>query len=105
MLEYKLRSQGKQLIKIDKWYPSSQLCRVCGYNNAETKNLSVREWDCSKCGSHHNRDKNAAINIREEAKRSLEEVTSKDTVGCTGICACGESVRRDSSSELQRCSR
>ena len=98
MLEYKLMSQGKQLIKIDKWYPSSQLCRVCRYNNAETKNLSVREWDCPKCGSHHNRDKNAAINIREE-------VTSKDTVGRTGIYACGESVRRDSSLELQRCSR
>ncbi len=80
MLEYKLRSQGKQLIKIDKWYPSSQLCHVCGY-------------------------KNAVINIREEAKRSLAKVTSKDTVGRTGIYACGESVRRDSSSELRRCSR
>ena len=69
MLEYKLAWQGKQLIKIDKWYPSSQLCHVCGYQNDETKDLSVREWDCPKCGSHHNRDKNAAINIREEARR------------------------------------
>ena len=69
MLEYKLAWQGKKLIKIDKWYPSSQLCHVCGYQNHETKDLSVREWDCPKCGSHHNRDKNAAINIREEARR------------------------------------
>ena len=69
MLEYKLAWQGKQLIKIDKWYPSSQLCHVCGYQNNNTKDLSVREWDCPKCGSHHNRDKNAAINIREEARR------------------------------------
>ena len=69
MLEYKLAWQGKQLIKTDKWYPSSQLCHVCGYQNHETKDLSVREWDCPKCGSHHNRDKNAAINIREEARR------------------------------------
>lgn len=61
--------EGKQLIKIDKWYPSSQLCHVCGYQNSNTKDLSVREWDCPKCGSHHNRDKNAAINIREEARR------------------------------------
>lgn len=69
MLEYKLAWQGKQLIKIDTWYPSSQLCHVCGYQNSNTKDLSVREWDCPKCGSHHNRDKNAAINIREEARR------------------------------------
>jgi len=69
ILEYKLTWQGKQLIKIDKWYPSSQLCHVCGYRNNETKDLSIRKWDCPNCGSHHNRDKNAAINIREEAKR------------------------------------
>ena len=69
ILEYKLAWQGKQLVKIDKWYPSSQLCHVCGYQNNETKDLSVREWDCPKCGSRHNRDKNAAINIREKARR------------------------------------
>lgn len=69
MLSYKLAWQGKQLVKIDKWYPSSQICHVCGCQNSETKNLSVREWICPKCGSHHDRDKNAAINIREEAKR------------------------------------
>ncbi|WP_231039983.1 transposase [Pectinatus cerevisiiphilus] len=69
ILEYKLTWQGKQLIKIDKWYPSSQLCHVCGYQNNETKDLSIRKWDCPNCGSHHNRDKNAAINIREEARR------------------------------------
>ena len=69
ILEYKLAWQGKQLIKIDKWYPSSQLCHICGYKNNKTKDLSVREWDCPKCGNHHNRDKNAAINIREEARR------------------------------------
>ena len=69
ILEYKLAWQGKQLVKVDKWYPSSQLCHVCGFQNDVTKDLSVREWDCPKCGSHHNRDKNAAINIREEARR------------------------------------
>ena len=69
MLAYKLAWQGKQLVKIDKWYPSSQLCHFCGCQNSKTKKLSVREWICPKCGNHHDRDKNAAINIREEAKR------------------------------------
>lgn len=69
MLSYKLAWQGKQLIKIDKWFPSSQLCNVCGHQNKNTKNLSIREWDCPHCGTHHNRDVNAAINIREEAYR------------------------------------
>ena len=69
ILEYKLVWQGKQLVKIDKWYPSSQLCHTCGYKKSEMKDLSIREWDCPKCGSHHGRDKNAAINIREEARR------------------------------------
>lgn len=69
MLDYKLAWQGKQLVRIDKWFPSSQMCHVCGYKNKETKNLSVRKWDCPVCGSHHDRDKNAAINIREEARR------------------------------------
>ena len=69
LLEYKLAWQGKHLVKIDKWYPSSQLCHVCGFQNDATKDLSIREWDCPKCGCRHNRDKNAAINIREEARR------------------------------------
>lgn len=69
ILAYKLAWQGKELIKIDQWYPSSQICHVCGYKNSETKNLAVRDWICPNCHAHHDRDKNAAINIREEAKR------------------------------------
>ena len=71
MLEYKLEWQGKTLVKIDKWYPSSQLCSECGYQNSETRNLSVREWTCPKCGVHHDRDHNAAINIKNEGMRIL----------------------------------
>ena len=65
-LEYKLTQQGKRLIKIDKFFASSQLCSNCGYKNAETKSLSVREWTCPECGAHHDRDTNAAINIKNE---------------------------------------
>ena len=68
-LKYKLEDQGKQLIRIDKWFPSSQTCSVCGYKNPETKDLHVREWDCPRCKSHHDRDLNAAINIRAEGMR------------------------------------
>ncbi|OUQ13828.1 transposase, partial [Massilimicrobiota sp. An142] len=46
-----------------KWYPSSQTCHVCGTVHDITKDLSVREWTCPDCHTHHNRDVNAAINI------------------------------------------
>ena len=91
MLDYKLYFRGKKLVKISKYYPSSQLCSNCGYKNPETKNLSLREWECPKCGTHHDRDINSAINIREEGKR---------TVGYTGNNACGENVRHDNSSRI-----
>ena len=68
-LKYKLEERGKRLVKIDKFYASSRLCNVCGYKNTETKNLSVREWFCPICGTHHDRDVNAAINIRNEGMR------------------------------------
>ena len=68
-LKYKLEELGKKLIKVDQFFASSQLCSCCGYKNTETKNLSIRAWDCPNCGTHHDRDVNAAINIRNEGMR------------------------------------
>jgi putative transposase len=70
-LEYKCNWYGKELAKVDRFYPSSQTCNSCGYKNTDTKNLAVREWDCPKCGIHHDRDVNAAKNILDEGLRIL----------------------------------
>lgn len=73
MLDYKMAERGKCLQKVDKWYPSSQTCSVCGCVNEDLKNLSIRKWTCPHCGAEHERDINAVINIKQEGLRLLNE--------------------------------
>ena len=70
-LEYKANWYSRTLIKIDTFYPSSQLCHVCGNKNAMVKDLSIRSWECPNCHSKNDRDINAAKNILQEGLRLL----------------------------------
>ena len=74
MLEYKAEWYGRKIIKIDRFYPSTQICNGCGYKNESIKglkNLGVREWICPECGEVHDRDLNASRNILKEGLRVL----------------------------------
>jgi len=71
-LAYKLKERGGVLVKVDKFYPSSQLCSCCGYRSINLKDLAISEWFCPNCGSLHNRDTNAALNIKMEGLRLLQ---------------------------------
>lgn len=67
-LNYKADWYGKTIITVSRWYPSSQLCSDCGFNSGK-KPLSVRDWTCEICGTHHDRDINASLNILKEGLR------------------------------------
>ena len=65
MIKYKCERYGKECVQIDQWFPSSQICSHCDHKDGK-KALSIREWTCSDCGTHHDRDINAAINIKNK---------------------------------------
>ncbi|GFE71268.1 RNA-guided endonuclease TnpB family protein [Chroococcus sp. FPU101] len=94
---YKLDREGGKLIEVDRYFPSSKLCSNCGVKNTSL-NLSIRDWICSNssCNAYHDRDENAARNLRAEGIRILS-----NTVGHTEFQACGETVRLVSASTKQ----
>ena len=98
MLAYKMAWRGKRLVKIDRFFPSSKMCSACGFIN-HGLTLDDREWTCPSCGMHHDREVNAAINIKHEGINILRHdnitvITSDTTVGTTEIHAFGDSARR-----------
>jgi putative transposase len=92
-LKYKMEWAGKHLIQVDRFFPSSQLCSACGQKtNALT--LGQREWDCPSCHAHHQRDENAAKNLKKEGTRLLQsQGIVVTTVGTTESHARGDYAR------------
>jgi putative transposase len=84
-LEYKCERAGRELIAVDRWYPSSKTCSACGHLLAELS-LSTRHWTCPSCGSRHDRDINAAKNILAAG---------------LAVSACGADVRHSGSSRVR----
>ena len=74
-LKYLAKRYGTQIVFVDRFFPSSQLCNDCGYQNHELKDLKIREWICPECGEYHERDFNAAKNIHDEGGRALAGLT------------------------------
>jgi putative transposase len=79
-LEYKAKRYRTRLVIADRWYPSSRLCSVCGWKN-EALTLRDREWVCVECGTHHDRDLNAALNLKRLATETALPVASPSSNG------------------------
>ena len=76
LIEWKSKIKGKYYYKINTYYPSSQICCHCGYKNSKLKDLSIREYNCPRCGSHNDRDINASLNILIEGLKLHYNVVS-----------------------------
>jgi putative transposase len=86
-VEYKASWNNRHAVSVDRWFPSSKLCSICGYKNVNLQ-LSDRQWLCPDCGTQHHRDINAAMNLRDEGFRLLVAAGHAETLN-----ACGVNVR------------
>lgn len=115
MLKYKLEEKNKLLLVADKFFPSSQLCSVCGFQNQELKNLRIRNWICPECKTEHNRDINAAINLQnlykprlyrglpvEERAKPAETLDSSIEAGKIGVSEAPSSNLQNYSLTMQK---
>jgi putative transposase len=74
-LNYKSQWNDRIYHKVDRYFASSQICSDCGAINKEVKNLNIREWYCTECGSIHDRDFNASVNIKNQGMKDLGMVS------------------------------
>ncbi len=103
-LSYKLEQEGKVLVEVDRWFPSSKTCSNCHYQLREMP-LDIRVWKCPSCGSHHDRDENAAKNIRAEGIRMLQSSGTGDSAngGYVRPRRGRKTVLRQSPAKLEAC--
>ena len=93
---------GTSVIKVDRYFPSSQICHVCGFKNIKTKNLDLREWTCPSCGTFHIRDYNASINLKNEAinirmrRAEFRSVEGVETLANLALASSGASDESES---------
>ncbi|MEA5468677.1 IS200/IS605 family element RNA-guided endonuclease TnpB, partial [Spirulina sp. 06S082] len=93
MLKYKAESEGKVYLEVDRFFPSSKTCHVC-LNQVESLPLDIRNWTCEHCQTHHDRDINAAINIKNEGLRILRLRSTQVLELGTSSTALGGDIRR-----------
>lgn len=76
-IEQKATDTGTHFCRVDRWEPTTKRCHVCGYINKDIT-LSTREWTCPNCGTHHDRDVNAAINIKNHSVEQTQRIVKDE---------------------------